>query len=112
MTPLLSYLLVVDNYSGALGLFMLAGLTDFLDGMIAKNFRGQRSIIGSYLGTLPPLSFPLFTECVVDPLADKFLMTVVVTTLGFKGLIYGMHFFTTREREWVLEWERAREGEH
>jgi len=61
MTPFLSYLLVVDNYSGALGLFMLAGLTDFLDGMIAKNFRGQRSIIGSYLGTsLPFLSLPLF----------------------------------------------------
>jgi len=50
-----------DNFRWALGLFIAAGLSDALDGLLAR-WLHQRSTIGEYL----------------DPIADKLLFTVVV----------------------------------
>ena len=51
-------LLVVYNYlGGALAIFLLAGVTDLLDGLIARRF-GQKTPLGTFL----------------DPIADKLLL--------------------------------------
>jgi len=54
----------------ALSLFLLAGLTDVLDGFTARYFR-QETVLGSYL----------------DPLADKLLMAVSYISLGVSGIL-------------------------
>ena len=59
----------------ALGIFVTAGLTDVLDGIIARRF-GQKTTVGT----------------VLDPLADKLLMvtSIVILSLpqmGFRNLI-------------------------
>ena len=45
-----------------------------VDGYIARNFKGQLSHIGS----------------VLDPLADKFLISILYVTLTVNGIIPGM----------------------
>jgi len=55
--PLLVLLVVYDYIVGALAVFMLAGVTDLLDGFIARKF-GQKTPIGAFL----------------DPIADKLLL--------------------------------------
>jgi len=57
----------------ALVLFVLAGLTDFLDGYLARN-RGQVSAIGRFL----------------DPIADKLLVAAVILLLVAVGAITGL----------------------
>ena len=56
--PVFLILLVYNELGWALGTFVLAGITDVLDGLIARRF-GQKTSIGAAL----------------DPLADKLLMT-------------------------------------
>lgn len=65
IAPYLGYLVCTEQYSWALGLFMLAGATDSLDGWIARNIKGQASVIGSY----------------IDPVADKILISVLTFSL-------------------------------
>ncbi|RMD68827.1 MAG: CDP-alcohol phosphatidyltransferase family protein [Gammaproteobacteria bacterium] len=62
--------LLHEHYSLALGLFVIAGITDALDGYLAKH-RGWKSRLGAIL----------------DPLADKALLTVSYLTLTWLGLI-------------------------
>jgi cardiolipin synthase (CMP-forming) len=57
LTPLLVWLLLDGDLELALLVFLIAGLTDGLDGMIARLF-DQKSKLGAYL----------------DPLADKILL--------------------------------------
>jgi cardiolipin synthase len=63
-------------YSGAMGLafalFLAAGVSDGVDGFIAKRF-GMTSELGAYL----------------DPLADKALIVSIYVTLGIKEIIPG-----------------------
>jgi cardiolipin synthase (CMP-forming) len=54
----------------ALLLFILAGLTDVIDGMLARRL-GQQTMLGSYL----------------DPVADKLLMAVSFISLAIVGLV-------------------------
>jgi len=54
----------------ALFLFLLAGLTDVLDGFTARHFR-QQTVLGSYL----------------DPLADKLLIAVSYVSLAVAGIL-------------------------
>jgi cardiolipin synthase len=56
--PVFIILLVYRELGWALGVFVLAGISDVLDGIIARRF-GQKTSIGA----------------VLDPLADKLLMT-------------------------------------
>lgn len=66
--PVGVYLILVNQYGYAFWLFLVAGLSDAVDGFIAKRF-GADSVIGAYL----------------DPLADKALLVAVYITLGHMG---------------------------
>lgn len=68
--PFIVYLILQSSYGWAFWLFVLAGVSDALDGYIAKRM-DQTSSLGSYL----------------DPIADKSLLVGVYLTLGHKGLI-------------------------
>lgn len=61
-----------DAHTLALGLFAYAGFSDLLDGWIARRWKLQ-TVVGS----------------VVDPMADKMLMTVLTVCLAYKGALPG-----------------------
>jgi cardiolipin synthase len=63
-------LLLEDRFNAALLIFLVAGLSDGLDGYLAKRF-GWRSRLGSIL----------------DPLADKILLVTNYVVLGWLGWI-------------------------
>src|SRR5215467_13890580 len=63
--PVFIILLVYHELGWALAIFVAAGLTDALDGIIARRF-GQKTSIGA----------------VLDPIADKLLMTTSVLILS------------------------------
>ena len=70
LTPLLMWFLVRRRLNEALLVFFIAGMTDGLDGLIARLFH-QKSKIGAIL----------------DPLADKFLLVSSFLILGYLTLI-------------------------
>lgn len=74
LTPVLSFCILNQHYITSLTIFTVAGITDFLDGYIARNFPNQKSVLGS----------------VLDPLADKFLVATVFISLSFVDLIPGL----------------------
>lgn len=59
-----------DRYDWALGILVVAGLTDSLDGLLARELN-QRTPLGAYL----------------DPIADKLLMSSSYFVLALKGKI-------------------------
>lgn len=67
--PIFVILLVYDHLGWAFALFVLAGVTDGLDGLIARWFR-QKTSLGAYL----------------DPIADKLLLTTSFVVLSIKGM--------------------------
>ncbi|KAJ9301403.1 hypothetical protein DTO271G3_1538 [Paecilomyces variotii] len=66
--PVVGYLLVHDYHGAALSLFAYAGITDLIDGYIARRYNLQ-TVVGT----------------VIDPMADKLLMTISVVCLGLNG---------------------------
>lgn len=70
LTPLLMWCLVNHRLNTALVVFIVAGLTDLLDGLTARLFH-QKSRFGAIL----------------DPLADKFLLVSSFLILGWLGFI-------------------------
>ncbi|XP_006626062.1 cardiolipin synthase (CMP-forming) [Lepisosteus oculatus] len=71
LSPVLGYLIVEKDFNLSLCLFVLAGVTDLLDGYIARNWASQKSALGSAL----------------DPLADKILISVLYISLTYAHLI-------------------------
>ncbi|XP_071833309.1 cardiolipin synthase (CMP-forming)-like isoform X1 [Apostichopus japonicus] len=71
LSPLLGYLVVTEQYMLGTGLFIFTGATDLLDGYIARNFKNQKSVLGS----------------IIDPLADKCLISVLTISLTVSNLI-------------------------
>ncbi|MGH7264407.1 MAG: CDP-alcohol phosphatidyltransferase family protein [Candidatus Rokuibacteriota bacterium] len=67
LVPVFVTLLVYGRVRLALGAFVLAGLTDLLDGYIART-RGTKTRLGAFL----------------DPLADKLLLTASFVTLTYR----------------------------
>ncbi len=68
-------LLLVYGYAGAAtAVFVLAGVTDALDGLIARKLR-QKTALGSFL----------------DPMADKLLMTAAFVTLTIPAVPVKAH---------------------
>jgi cardiolipin synthase len=61
-----------DQHAWAVGLFAYAGVTDMLDGWIARKW-DQKTVVGT----------------VIDPMADKMLMTVLTVCLAIKGALPG-----------------------
>jgi cardiolipin synthase len=70
LTPLFIIFLIAGRYRQALIIFILAGLSDLADGLIARWWQ-QKSRLGSYL----------------DPLADKLLMSTSFVALSISHSI-------------------------
>ncbi len=68
--PLAVWLILQDRYGIAFWVFVAAGVSDAIDGFIAKHF-DARTTLGGFL----------------DPLADKALLVSVYVTLGYRGQI-------------------------
>lgn len=83
--PIFVILLVYDHHAWALALFLLAGLTDALDGLIARVW-DQRTRLGTYL----------------DPLADKLLLTAAFGTLAVLHLIPTWSAIVVVSRDLIL----------
>ena len=66
--PVAVWLIIGDRFIAAFWLFIAAGVSDALDGFIARKL-AIRSTLGAYL----------------DPLADKALLTSVYVSLGYVG---------------------------
>lgn len=66
--PVTVWLIVQDHMAAAFWLFVAAGVTDAVDGAIARLF-DARSVLGAYL----------------DPLADKALLVSIYVVLGWLG---------------------------
>lgn len=70
LTPYLVWLLLHNAYADALLVFVVMGVSDALDGFLAKHFNWQ-SLLGAYL----------------DPLADKTMLVSAYVALTLQGLI-------------------------
>lgn len=68
--PLIGYLVLHDYHAWAVGLFAYAGITDLVDGWIARKWNLQ-TVVGT----------------VIDPMADKTLMTILTVCLAIKGAL-------------------------
>ncbi|TKT81383.1 CDP-alcohol phosphatidyltransferase family protein [Aquamicrobium sp. LC103] len=68
LVPAVVFALLTGHMGWALICFVVAGVSDGVDGFIARHFN-QRSVLGAYL----------------DPMADKLLLVSVFVVLGFMG---------------------------
>jgi cardiolipin synthase len=68
--PVMVYLMLQGAYQAAFWVFLCAGLSDALDGFLAKRL-GLTSLLGS----------------VLDPIADKALLVGAYVTLGYLGYL-------------------------
>ncbi|KND91623.1 putative CDP-alcohol phosphatidyltransferase class-I family protein C22A12.08c [Tolypocladium ophioglossoides CBS 100239] len=68
--PVIGYLVLHDAHAWAVGLFAYAGITDLLDGWIARRWN-RKTVVGT----------------VIDPMADKALMTILTVCLAVKGAL-------------------------
>jgi cardiolipin synthase (CMP-forming) len=67
--PVVVLLLIDGNFSWAFGLFVIAGISDGVDGAIARHVPGQASELGRLL----------------DPVADKALLVSIFVVLAIEG---------------------------
>ncbi|MBT9333326.1 CDP-alcohol phosphatidyltransferase family protein [Paracidobacterium acidisoli] len=70
IVPFLVLAILDGHFRTAFGLFILAGITDGLDGLLARVLK-QRTILGQYL----------------DPVADKLLLSTLFLVLHHEALI-------------------------
>ncbi|KAL8791506.1 MAG: hypothetical protein Q9213_000123 [Squamulea squamosa] len=68
--PVIGYFILHEQHVAALGLFIYAGATDLVDGWIARKWKLQ-TVVGT----------------VIDPMADKTLMTILTVSLAMQGAI-------------------------
>ena len=85
LTPLFIIFLIQQRYHLALWIFVLAGLSDLADGLIARRWR-QKSPLGTFL----------------DPLADKLLMGSSFITLSISHIIPAWLTVIVLSRDLVL----------
>ena len=70
MVPYFAYLLISDKGKAALLVFAVCGVTDVLDGLLARRLR-QRTLVGTLL----------------DPIADKLLMATAFIVLSYVHIV-------------------------
>ncbi len=70
LVPLFAYLLISDRARLALLVFVIAGTSDMMDGLLARWLR-QRTVVGFYL----------------DPIADKLLMATSFVVLALVNIV-------------------------
>jgi cardiolipin synthase len=75
--PCFVLLLIYGHPKSATVLFLIAGFTDALDGLLARKLQ-QKTVLGSFL----------------DPMADKLLLTAAFVTLSVPSLPLSMHIPT------------------
>ena len=68
LVPAVVYCMIADRLGLAFAGFLVAGISDGVDGFVARHFN-QRTTLGAYL----------------DPMADKVLLVSVFVVLGFQG---------------------------
>jgi len=85
LVPVIVILLIQGQYGKALVCFIIAGVTDGLDGLIARSFN-QMTVVGAYL----------------DPLADKALVISMFTTLAIVGVIPGWLAVVVISRDCII----------
>ncbi|KAL9112684.1 MAG: hypothetical protein Q9227_002987 [Pyrenula ochraceoflavens] len=68
--PIVGYFVIHEQHAYALSLFFYAGVTDLIDGYIARRYSLQ-TVVGT----------------VIDPMADKALMTISVLALTYQSAI-------------------------
>lgn len=71
-TPIIAYFILHDKPYLATALLLYAGLTDLIDGWIARKYN-LKSVVGT----------------VIDPMADKFLMITLTGALAYTGAMPG-----------------------
>jgi cardiolipin synthase (CMP-forming) len=85
LTLPVAWAILEGYYPMALGLFLVAGFTDLLDGYLAKRFSWQ-----SQLGGL------------LDPIADKLLLVASFVTLWLAGYVPGWLLAAVAARDLVI----------
>jgi cardiolipin synthase len=70
LVPLILIAMIYGKHGAALGLFLVAAVTDVIDGLVARRFN-QRTAIGAYL----------------DPIADKLLLSSSFFVLSLIGSV-------------------------
>lgn len=70
LVPVIIYLILTHAFAAAFALFVLAGISDALDGFLAKHYHMDTEL-GAYL----------------DPVADKALLVSIYVALGLTGQI-------------------------
>ncbi len=85
LVPVIVIFLIDGDYLGAVIIFIIAGITDGLDGFLARVLK-QKTILGAYL----------------DPLADKALLISSFITLSVLGIIPGWLAVIVISRDMVI----------
>lgn len=85
LVPVFVIFLIQSEYDKALIVFMVAGLTDALDGALARLLKCQTTL-GAYL----------------DPIADKLLLVTSFVTLAIFGLIPGWLAVIVISRDFII----------
>lgn len=70
LVPFIVLIILQDHYRIAFGIFVVAGITDALDGYLARKLN-QVTVLGHYL----------------DPVADKLMLSTLFLVLHHEGLI-------------------------
>lgn len=81
----LVWLLMTGRFESALALALVAGISDWLDGWLARRFEWQSRFGG-----------------VLDPLADKLLMTATYAALAWLGALPAWLFWLVVARDLVI----------
>lgn len=68
--PLTAYWIICESYDFALGALVFAGISDWLDGVLARRLN-LRTVLGSYM----------------DPLADKLLVSCATLSLAYQDVL-------------------------
>ncbi|KRG00353.1 uncharacterized protein Dwil_GK27881 [Drosophila willistoni] len=71
LSPYIGYVIVQGDFNMAMSLLAVAGISDLLDGQIARRWPSQATKAGSFL----------------DPMADKFLIAILVVSLNHGALL-------------------------
>jgi len=85
LVPIFVIFLIQDEYYNALIIFVIAGLTDVLDGTMARLLNAQTKL-GSYL----------------DPIADKLLLATSFVTLAILGIIPSWLTVIVMSRDFII----------
>jgi len=83
--PFLGWCILDGKFATATGLLVYAGVTDWVDGFLARRYN-MKSVLGTIL----------------DPAADKTLMTTLTITLAVKGLLPLTLAFVVIGRDFLL----------